>query len=140
MVLKDDCFKVPSSQATEALEAASTLLDWCKEDTNKKQFIVFSKWLVVSLNNCFTVSDRKFSAQTEKMWEKYHELRVSDSFTGEWDKLFQDSLGKQAMSTLFQYVSRQVFKELLANDHAVCDAYNDIQPSPLTWEEENALR
>ena len=140
MVLKDDCFKVPSSQATEALEAASTLLDWYKEDTNKKQFIVFSKWLVVSLNNCFTVSDRKFSAQTEKMWEKYHELRVSDSFTGEWDKLFQDSLGKQAMPTLFQYVSRQVFKELLANDHAVCDAHNDIQPSPLTWEEENALR
>ena len=83
MVLKDDCFKVPSSQATEALEAASTLLDWCKEDTNKKQFIVFSKWLVVSLNNCFTVSDRKFSAQMEKMWEKYHELWVSDSFTGE---------------------------------------------------------
>ena len=140
MVLKDDCFKVPSSQATEALEAASTLLDWCKEDTNKKQFIVFSKWLVVSLNNCFAVSDRKFSAQTEKMWEKYHELRVSDSFTGEWDKLFQDSLGKQAMPTLFQYVPRQVFKELLANDHAVCDAHNDIQPSPLTWEEENALR
>ena len=140
MVLKDDCFKVPSSQATEALEAASTLLDWYKEDTNKKQFIVFSKRLVVSLNNCFTISDRKFSAQTEKMWEKYHELRVSDSFTGEWDKLFQDSLGKQAMPTLFQYVSRQVFKELLANDHAVCDAHNDIQPSPLTWEEENALR
>ena len=48
MFLKDDGFKVPSSQATEALEAASTLLDWCKEDTNKKQFIVFSKWLVVT--------------------------------------------------------------------------------------------
>ena len=44
------------------------------------------------------------------------------------------------MPTLFQYVSRQVFKELLANDHAVCDAHNDIQPSSLTWEEENALR
>ena len=90
----------------------------------------------MSLNNCFTVSDRKFSAQTEKMWEKYHELRVSDSFTGEWDKLFQDSLGKQAMPTLFQYVSRQVFKELLANDHALyvmlIKLYNRVQ--------ENALR
>ena len=28
----------------------------------------------------------------------------------------------------------------MANDHAVCDAHNDIQPSPLTREEENALK
>ena len=27
------------------------LLDWFKEDANKKQFIAFTKWLVVSLNN-----------------------------------------------------------------------------------------
>ena len=49
MVLSDDSFKVPSSD-TEALEAASMLLDWYKEDVNKKQFIAFTKWLVVSLN------------------------------------------------------------------------------------------
>ena len=31
----------------EALEAASMQLDWYKEDANKKQFIAFTKWLVV---------------------------------------------------------------------------------------------
>ena len=55
MLLGDYVLKVPSSQATEALEAASMLLDWDKEDANNKQFIAFTKWLVVSLNNCFTV-------------------------------------------------------------------------------------
>ena len=55
MLLSDDVLKVPSSQATEALEVASMMLDWYKEDANKKQFIAFTKWLVVSLNNCFTV-------------------------------------------------------------------------------------
>ena len=55
MLLSDDVLKVPSSQATEALEVASMLLDWYKEDANKKHFIAFTKWLVVSLNNCFTV-------------------------------------------------------------------------------------
>ena len=49
MLLGDDVLKVPSSQATEALEAASMLLDWYKEDANNKQFIAFTKWLVVSL-------------------------------------------------------------------------------------------
>ena len=39
MLLSDDVLKVPSSQAIEALEAASMLLDWYKEDANKKQFI-----------------------------------------------------------------------------------------------------
>ena len=55
MLLGDDVLKVPSSQATEALEAASVLLDWYKEDANNKRFIAFTKWLVVSLYNCFTV-------------------------------------------------------------------------------------
>ena len=55
MVLGDDVLKVPSSQATEALEAAIMLLDWYKEDASNKQFIAFTKWLVISLNSCFTV-------------------------------------------------------------------------------------
>ena len=55
MVLGDDVLKVPSSQATEALEAAIMLLGWYKEDANNKQFIAFTKWLVISLNSCFTV-------------------------------------------------------------------------------------
>ena len=53
MLLGDDVLKVPSSQATEALEAASVLLDCYKEDANNKRFNAFTKWLVVSLYNCF---------------------------------------------------------------------------------------
>ena len=49
MLLGDDVLKVPSSQATEALEAATVLLDWYKEDANNIRFIAFTKWLVVSI-------------------------------------------------------------------------------------------
>ena len=46
MLLSDDVLKVPSSQATEALEAASMQLDWYKEDAKKKQFIAFTSGLL----------------------------------------------------------------------------------------------
>ncbi len=104
MVLTDDGFKVPSTRATEALEAASKMLEWSKLDANENQFSKFSKWLVVALKACFTNSRSKtWRIRVENMWQKFHELRVSDEFTGEWEKLFQESLGKPALPTLYQY-------------------------------------
>ena len=39
MLLSDDVLKAPSSLITEALESALMLLDWYKEDANKKQLL-----------------------------------------------------------------------------------------------------
>ena len=53
MLLSDDVLKVLSSQATEAVEAASMLLDWYKEDANNKHIYkvacCFTKQLLHSL-------------------------------------------------------------------------------------------
>lgn len=140
MILRDDGFKVPSPRAAEATKAAAKLLAWCGNDTNQKDFETFSKWLVVTLRSCFEVAPKTWRVRVERMWEKYHELRVSDSFRSKWDDLFQKSLGTQAMPTLFQYVTRLVFKELLAKKYAVCKPNTEVEPSSLSWEEENALR
>lgn len=140
MIFSDDGFKVPSTRATEALEAASKMLDWCKMDANKNRLSQFSKWLVVALKACFNSTSQRWRLRVEKMWQQFHELHVSDTFTGEWDKFFQESLSKQGMPTLFQYVTRKIFHELLENQYAVCDNSDEVQPCPLTWEEENALR
>lgn len=53
---------------------------------------------------------------------------------------FQVSLGRQALPTLFQYVSRCIFKQLLEEQHTVSETNTKAQPNPLSWEEENALR
>ena len=47
MLSSADVFKVSSSQATETLEAASMLLNWYKEDANKKKFIAFTSGLLL---------------------------------------------------------------------------------------------
>ncbi len=67
MVLNDEGFKVPSPRATEALEAASKVLHWCKVDANKNQLGKFSKWLVVALKSCFNqyITDREIASRKE---------------------------------------------------------------------------
>lgn len=77
----------------------------------------------------------------ELMWQKYHELRVSDSFRNDWDKFMRKTIGQAASPTFFQYVSHRIFKDLVKKKHQIvgCSA-NQKQPSHLTKHEENALR
>ena len=49
MLLSDDVLKVPSSQATEALEAASMLLDWYKERSQQE-----TVYCIYKVACCFT--------------------------------------------------------------------------------------
>lgn len=140
LILVDDGFKVPSPQAREALEAATRLLDWSKREEGKKKFYLFSKWLTVKLNACFDEPPRSWRARAEKMWKQFHQLRVSDTFEAEWDGLFHAALGMKALPTVYQYVSRQLMKALLEKQYATCQAMDETVPSPLTWQEENALR
>ncbi len=65
---------------------------------------------------------------------------VSDVFTGEWDRFFQESVHTRAQPKLYQYLSlRLIFKELVKKQYAVCSDSCEVEPSPLTWEEENVL-
>lgn len=66
-------------------------------------------------------------------------MRIADSFRGEWDRLFEMSLGRKALPTLFQYVSHRVLRQLLEQEHTREETVSDDHPRPMTWEEENAL-
>ncbi len=62
------------------------------------------------------------------MWQQFHELRVSDAFTGEWDRFFQESVHTRAQPMLYQYVSRLIFKELVKKQYAVCSDSCEVKP------------
>ena len=68
LVLNDDCFKLPSTRAAEALASARELVTWCGDPANREKF---SKWLVNTLKGSFVVSSRASRLRIEKMWEQY---------------------------------------------------------------------
>ena len=143
LVLSDAGFQLPSPKAAEALSTATLLVAWCQDKTNRQRFSTFSKWLVSSLKSSFRVSGRARRLRSEKMWEQYHQLRISKQFKEEWEKFMTESVGQHAKPTLYQYVSHRVFKKLLEVELEVGQHSRDTDTGkiqPITWEEENALR
>jgi hypothetical protein len=140
MVLNDEGFSVPSSEAARAFKAASELISWYQEEANKISFHKFSQWLHTNLEICFRPY-QSLSKRVERMWEEYHKLRTNKIFREEWDKFLEASVGEKQLPTLYQYVTHQIFKELIQNKYAIPETGCSAKTlTPLTWEEENALR
>ena len=139
MLLADDGFKVPSPRATEAVKCGSALIIWCSQDAHKKSLDTFSNWLINALGTCFKPC-RSLRLRREKMWSAYHKLRIDDSFTKEWERFIRASIDQKALPTFFQYVSNQVFRQVVEQKYAISKSSNEDQPIQITWEEENALR
>lgn len=56
-------------------------------------------------------------------------------------QFFQKSVGKKALPAVSQYVTSGVFNELLAKKYVTREhEAGEVELSPLTWEDENALR
>lgn len=75
------------------------------------------------------------------MWGGFHKLRTSDQFKKEWEN-FLETTGQVALPTFYQYVSSVVFKELVKQQYQISGSATETQQdiSPITFEEENALR
>ena len=50
------------------------------------------------------------------MWREYHEIRTSDVFKGQW-KVFLEGAGQVDVPTFYQYVSNELFKEIIKYKH-----------------------
>lgn len=138
-VMTEEDFKVPSETAKRAVRTATYLVEWITEsDANMKVFTDFFSGLVAKFEKCF-VSRRSMKVREEVMWREYHVLRVSDAFREDWEKFLQLTIGQAASPTFFQFVSHEVFKELVKTRHEIPESEGD-QPSRITKEEENALR
>ena len=86
LVLKDDGFAILLTPAREARKSAETLLEWSSDSENKVAWYEFANKLITSLLGCFKthINQRRIQKKREKMWEKFHNLRSSESFTTDW--------------------------------------------------------
>lgn len=136
--MTDDGFQVPSSDAQMAMKVATEVLAWFSCEANQESLNRFSTWLVNSLDICFRDSG-SLKLRREKMWGDFHRLRTSDKFKREWGD-FLEEIGQVALPAFYQFVSNVVFKELVHQHHQISTTETQSGISPLTFEEENALR
>ena len=138
--MEDDGFKLPTPHASAALSTAMKLLQWMNDQHNKEVLGVFAKKLIECLQSCLPGnSSTLLKTQREKMWKSFHLLHVSDSFVELWHN-FLDSASIQKNPLLFQYVSDQVFQQLITKHFTISQTAAASPVPPLTYEEVNALR
>ena len=113
LVLKDEGFSIPSAPAKRARRGAEIVLEW--SDSNKVAWDLFSAKLFSDLNNCFESHTKlgKIKKQREKMWEKYHKLRSSESFTTRWTTVLTQAKCEYAGPIFYQYVTDSVMAEVI---------------------------
>ena len=139
-ITEDEGFKLPTTQASASLATATKLLQWMNDHCNKEALEVFARKLIACLQTCFPgCSSTSLKTQREKMWKSFHLLHVSDSFVSLWYN-FLDSTSLEKNPLFFQYVTDQVFQELITQRFTTSQTAAASPVPPLTYEEINALR
>ena len=139
-ITEDEGFKLPTTQASASLATATKLLQWMNDHCNKEALEVFTRKLIECLQTCFPGSlSTSLKTKREKIWKSFHLLRVSDSFVSLWHN-FLDSISLEKNPLFFQYVTDQVFQELITQHFTVSQTAAASPVPPLTYEEINALR
>jgi len=104
-------------------------------------FNQFSANVTAKLKLCFVTTQKSKRLKQAKMWGEYHKLRTSPEFKAEWHKFLETSVMKQQpMVAFYQYVTHELFKELIKLEFTVNDAVDHKPLPPLTHEEKNAIR
>ncbi len=136
-ILADKGFKVASPQSSDAVEAASSLLEWSAASDNYAQVASFSQTLVRNLLQCFSHGAK---LEVGKMWTNYHSFRSSKNFFVLWSKFLSQSINKGS-PIFFQYITHHLFTQLVKEHHPVPPARMHFEAvDRLTYEENNALR
>ena len=135
-VLSDDSFKIGSAVAIEARQVAVSLLKWCSDDANKKQFHTFANKIVAVLQKPIISSSIK-SCNREVLWRNYFLHRSSEHFVGSW-VTFLRNLHLVPTPVLYQHLTDLVFRQLIQS-HYLGSASKAAAPS-LTKHEGRALR
>ena len=94
---------------------------------------------VAEVVTCLTNS-KKLCAGREKMWTRYHKLRISGNFRMRWKTLFRSCQCHIVVHpVLYQRLTDTMFKKMLGRRITVIH-HTDEDVDPLTLNEENALR
>ena len=140
LVLTDEGFCLPTRPAKAAQQAAEKVLEWSADRENKTTWKLFSDNLVTTLSTCFEdhVIVGKFQKQRERMWERYHKLRSSDSYRATWSK-FLEALGCEAIAVFYQFVTDSLLEQLIKLRYPIMVESTDDEAS-LDFEECSAIR
>ena len=138
--LRDDSFKVPSKNATEALNTASALSAWCEQSTNQLQLSTFACGLTVKLKTCLVSSVTSKRMRKEKMWGGYHKLRTSPEMISQWKTFLHRSIRHDYSPALCQFVTHHIFKALVKLEFDVPESVAGSCVHPLTSDDQSALR
>ena len=134
-VLEDEGFHLPTPQASESLQAALDMLEWCQEDSNQEKASLFSQTLVGHLQKCLPSE-----LDQEKMWRQFHLFRSSKDHFILWDQFLKTSIRKGG-PIFFQYVTVNMFKKLIKQQFPVpAQEGTTVETVTLTYEEKNIIR
>lgn len=110
-MLKDPVFKLPSEQATAALSAATSLMEWCSDAANKTAMTRFSTKLVRYLEQCFSSQLNR-----ESLWRQFNSFRISKNHFILWDNFLRNSI-KKGGPIFFQFITSHIFKHLIKHKY-----------------------
>lgn len=143
-VQKDEVFKVESEYTSAALKTSVALQEWWKQsEANHMKLSSFAHILIVRLRACFPCKHKSLQLKKERMWGAYHRLRTADTFVSDWRLFITNSTGLKAFPSFYQFVTQNIFKELIKEAYPVLEIHGHDCESPgrpLTHEEQNALR
>lgn len=137
---EDEAFKLDTERVKAAVEAAKKVETWVKSNTTESAY--FEDKLLQQMKKCM-VGGVSSVLKREKVWGKFHSLRVSQGYINFW-KVFLEIIGCGVPDPAFyQHVSQHIFTSLLKDMFPVPDVPStstSTAVSSLDFNEKSAIR
>ena len=137
-LLAEKSFYFTTRPAQLALKIATSLLQWAPNHSS--DIAVFENKLKELLSSCLA-SHTSVKGFKPSIWQKYHQIRTSDSYQSLWYTFIKTSVSIAIPSPIFlQYVGHNAFKELIKEQFPVRSPDELNIEKNLTYEELNGIR
>ena len=134
-VLQDPSFKTSSPVAAGALQAATTLLQWCQDAENEPAVSAFSEKLVMDLSEPFAASSSgRRPLNREKLWKALWSVRSSSGFTSRWIALC-DKASALPTPVLYQHLTDVMFRKLVREKYQISDQTRSADATEMSYNE-----
>ena len=135
--LEDQCFKIKTEQAQNAIHVAQELVNWLEE--NEKNISPYNQYLQGLFNLWFSVQSTKGRVR-EEVWIRFSHFSASQDYVVFWSGLYTEA-GIQGSSILSFYLTFTMFTYCWKTTYPV---QNQVQssieaPIKLNFDEESAL-
>ena len=137
-LLAEKSFYISARPAQLALNIASSLLQWAPNHSS--DIGLFENEVKKLLSSCLSTQS-KLKGFKPEIWQKYHQIRTSDSYQSLWHTFIKTSVSIAIPSPMFlQYVGHHAFKELIKEHFPIRSSKELNMQMNLTYEELNGIR